>query len=646
MPAEKMCMRFFRSPLVLLANCFVTTLMAQPKPDVEWRSYANDAGGSHYSAVADIDRQNVSKLQVAWTYHTHALEPVTDLNHKAAFEATAVMVEGTLVTVTPFNKVIALDPATGTERWSYDPKIDRDPEYSEVTSRGVAVWRGGKGRTKCGTRVFIGTIDARLIALVGRTGQLCPDFGDGGQVALAPDAKPAWPNDYEVTSPPAIVGDVVVVGSSIGDNSNVDTGRGVVRSFDVRSGKLRWSFDPLLPKGEGWRAGAANAWAVIAADPARGLVFVPTSSPSPDYFGGFRPGDDRYANSVVAIEAATGKVRWHFQVVHHDLWDYDIASQPVLVDVPRAGGNIAAVVVTTKMGHLFVLDRMTGKPIFPVEERPVPKSDIPGDEAWPTQPFPTNPPLVPTRITPDDAWGATAEDRDWCRQRIASLRYEGIFTPPTVGGTLVYPGNIGGVAWGGASYDPKRGLLMVGTNRFPFLVRLIPRAAYDEERTKGRDNRLSGEFSAQRGTPFGMYREPLASPHHLPCIAPPFGMLVAVDLRDGSHRWEIPVGEVTLPSGAMGNPEPLKITGLPMLGGSLTTAGGLVFIAGTMKDDTLRAFDVESGKLVWSSHLPAGAQSTPMTYRYHGKQYIVISAGGHGKADTTMGDSVVAYALP
>lgn len=589
--------------------------------DIEWPAFANDAGGTHYSSAADITRENVARLQPAWTYHTHALEPVTDLNRKAAFEATPVMVGGTLYVITPFNKLIALDAATGAERWTYDPRVDRSYSYSEVTSRGVSVWRGGGE-----TRIFLGTLDGRLIAVDGKTGQR------RFEVDLKRNAGTFYAPDYAVTSPPAVVGDLVVVGSSIGDNSNVDTGSGVVRAFDVCTGQLRWAFDPLLPMSDGSRAGAANAWAPIAADVARGLVFIPTSSPSPDYFGGLRPGDDRYANSVVAIAAKSGKVMWHFQAVHHDLWDYDVASQPTLVDFK----GTPAIAITTKMGHVFILDRRTGKPLLPVEERAVPKSDIAGEVASPTQPFPLNPALGQE---PVEAWGVTAEDKEWCGKRLASLRYEGVFTPPSIGGTLVYPSNVGGVNWSGSSYDPVRGLLIAPVNRLPVAMRLIPRAGYDSELSKGEDNRMKGEFARQRGTPFGMYRETFLSPHDLPCIAPPWGVLAAIDVRDGSKRWQVPLGKIKLPSGA-------TIEGLPAFGGALVTAGGLVFIAGTLRDDTLYAHDVETGRVLWSTPLPAGGQAAPMTYRLGGKQYVVISAGGHAKAGTTMGDAVVAYALP
>ena len=604
---------------LLLVSLLGSRLFAQT--NVEWPAYGNDPGGSHYSKLADITRANVATLQTAWTYHTGALQPVTDLNRKAAFEATAVMSDGTLYVATPFDKVIALDPATGKEKWTFDPEVDRSFSYSEVTSRGVAVWRWGNE-----SRVFIGTIDARLIAIDGKTGKVRWDFD------LRRDAEAMWGPDYEVTSPPAIIGDTVVVGSSIGDNGFVDTGRGVVRAFDVRTGKVRWTFDPLLRLPNGSKAGAANAWAPMSADVARGLVFIPTSSPSPDYFGGRRPGDDRYANSIVAINAKSGKVVWHFQVVHHDLWDFDIASQPTLIDVKGK----PAIAVTTKMGHLFILDRRTGKPLIPVEERAVPKSDVAGEFASATQPFPTNPPLASTMPT---AWGATPEDLESCRQQIAKLRFEGTFTPPSIQGTLVFPSNVGGVNWGGAAYEPSRGLLVAGVNRVPMAVRLIPRDKLEEELRTADNNRMTGEFARQRGTPFAIYREPLRAPSKLLCIAPPWGLLVAVNTADGSIRWSVPLGKMTTPGG-------VTIDGLPQFGGPLVTGGGLVFISAALFDDTLRAFDIDTGKILWEQHLPAGAQSTPMTYRYRGKQYVVICAGGHGKNGTTMGDSVIAYALP
>ena len=379
----------------------------------------------------------------------------------------------------------------------------------------------------------------------------------------------------------------------------------------------------------------------MSVDAERGLVFVPTSSPSPDFYGGERLGANRYANSVVALRAATGEVVWDFQVVRHDLWDYDVPAQPTLVDVFRQGVRMPAVVVATKMGHLFVLHRSTGVPIFPVEERAVPRSTVPGEKASPTQPFPVRPrPLVPSRLTPDDAWGITPAEREACRARLAPLRSEGIFTPPSLEGTVVFPGFVGGTNWGGVSHDPRRGLVIVPTNRLSFVVRLIPREHMQAERAAGRGGR--GEFGAQRGTPYGMFREPLLSPRGLPCNPPPWGTLAAVELGSGDVRWEVPLG-IWPELSAM--PE-APAWGSLNLGGALTTAGGLVFIAAA-RDPALRAFDSDTGRVLWSGPLPATAQATPMTYRTaSGRQFIVIAAGGHSGMRTQLGDYVVAFALP
>jgi quinoprotein glucose dehydrogenase len=607
--------------MLLLCVAFSAALAADPG----WTAYGHDAGGTRYSSLKQIDRTNIATLGPAWTYHTGALDLPGEANKKAAFEATPILIEGTLYLPTPFNAVIALDPATGREKWKFDPKLNHQQDYSEVTSRGVASWKGARGQSL----IFEGTIDGRLLALDGATGKLA------WQVDLTKDVNLRDRGNYQVTSAPTVAGDLVITGSSIGDNRAVELERGVVRAFDVHTGKLRWTWDPIpWANKQTPRTGAANAWGTISADPARDLVFIPTSSASPDYFGGMRPGDNRHANSVVALKASTGELVWAYQVVHHDLWDYDIASQPVLIDY----AGRPAVAVTTKMGLLFVLDRLTGKPLHTVEERAVPKSDIPGEDAAPTQPIPAWSAMVPQRLTADDVWGATPADRDACRQRLSNLRNDGLYTPPTLQGTLAFPGNVGGVNWGSAAWDPEHNLLFTDTNRLAAIIRLIPRdelRAAIEQAKGAKENRFSGEFARQTGTPFAMYRDWLASPSGLPCNAPPWGALVAFDLKTGNVRWESPVGEV-----APGVPG-----GSPNLGGPMATAGGLVFTAAGM-DTALRAFDAETGKELWKATLPASAQATPMTYEIGGRQYVVICAGGHGKLGTKMGDSVVAFRLP
>ncbi|HKE04672.1 MAG TPA: pyrroloquinoline quinone-dependent dehydrogenase, partial [Blastocatellia bacterium] len=467
------------------------------KQQSDWPAYGRDAGGSRYSPLAQINRGNVGQLKIAWTYRTGAMDVKAASAKRAAFEATPILVDGSLYLTTPFNRVIALDPATGAERWTYDPQVKLDQSYSEVTSRGVSAWPALTDKRKLARRIFAGTIDARLIALDAATGKPCADFGENGQVDLTRDVRLVDRGSYQVTSPPAVIGDSIVVGSSIGDNRGVELERGVVRAYDARAGKLLWSWDPIPknandPARKTWagesadRTGAANAWSIISADAEMGLVFVPTSSPSPDFYGGERKGDNRYANSVVALRAATGAVVWSFQVVHHDLWDYDVASQPMLISLKRNGRDVPAVAVGTKMGMIFILDRRNGKPIFPVEERPTPQTTVPGEQTSATQPFPTLPrPLVPHRLKAEDAWGLTDKDRDACREKIASLRSEGIYTPPSLEGTIAIPGNVGGMNWSGMSFDPVRQLLITNTNNLPFLIKLIPRAEFNAMRETG-----------------------------------------------------------------------------------------------------------------------------------------------------------------
>lgn len=626
-----------------------------PPADAEWRAYGGDARGQRYSPLAQVHRGNVAQLRVAWTAHTGDLShPKGDQGNVAGcgrchtgdskFEATPLAVRGTLFLSTPLNRVLALDPETGRQRWRFDPRLALDISRNEgYVSRGVSYWEDRRAPAgACARRIFMATVDARLFALDAATGDRCRSFGDSGVVRLDQGVGRVQVGQYGVTSPPAVVGDVVVVGSAIGDNRRVDLERGTVRAFDARTGRMRWAFDPI-PRHPGdpayreWspaaatRTGAANAWAPLSADTARGLVFIPTGSAAPDFYGGERPGDNRYANSVVALEAATGRMRWHFQVVHHDLWDYDVASQPTLVDIDRGGRRVPAIVVATKMGYIFILDRTTGKPLFPVEERAVPASTVPGERAWPTQPYPLTAGLRlnPARLTEDDLWGPTPADRAACLAQFRTMRHGEMFTPPSLEGTLSYPGYPGAVNWGGVTVDPVRQLLVVNTMRLAAWVKLVPRAPGDS----------SGN---QVGTPYRMERAVWAGPSGLPCQKGAWGMLTAIDLRTGDVRWERPIGGP--PPGRMAPPAASE-WGSPNFGGSLATAGGIVFIAAGM-DERLRAIDIESGRDLWSAPLPAGGQATPMTYTVRGKQYVVIAAGGHGSLGTTLGDQVLAFSLP
>jgi quinoprotein glucose dehydrogenase len=622
--------------LAMVMLCLVRGVPAQSASDTGWPNYGNDAGGGRYSPARQIDRSNVAQLQLAWTYRTGANQQETALIHKAAFEATPILIEDKLFLSTPYNHVIALNPQSGVKLWEYDAHVDLGKDYSEVSSRGVSAWVDphAKRGQACRLRIFMGTLDGRLVALDGETGKPCLDFAQMGEVNLADDAATAteWIGGYQVTSAPAISKDLVITGSSIADNWKVDTGRGIVRAFDARTGQLRWTWNPTpwADKTEP-RTGAGNAWSTLSVDPKEDLVFIPTGSSAPDYYGGLRKGDDKWANSVVALRASTGKFVWGFQVVHHDLWDYDVASQPTLFTWQD---GTPAIVINTKMGHVFVLNRLTGASLLPVEERPVPQSDIPGEQSSPTQPFSTIS-LVPERISPSDAWGISAEDVARCRELMQASRWDGMFTPPSLQGTLVFPGNVGGVNWGSAAYDPAHHVMVANTNRLIAWVKLIPRDQFGDEHKKDQHNRIYGEFGEQKGAPYGLYRTFLLSPAKLPCNKPPWGTTEAVDLFTGKQVWDVPLGTMI----------PGQQTGSINLGGPMITGGGLVFTAAGM-DLFLHAFDLESGKELWKYQLPAGGHATPMTYTRKGKQYVVIAAGGHGKLGTKQGDYVLAFALP
>jgi len=609
-----------------------------------WESHGRDPGGTRLAPDAQITPQNVSRLEPAWTYRHGDLGEGFRGKGKAAFEATPILLDGRLYFSTPFNRIVAVDAAKGTEVWRFDAKPKPDLRYSEITSRGVSAWRDPGASGSCALRIFTGTIDGRLIALDGATGIPCSDFGRDGQIDLTEGVRIRAPGEYQTTSPPAIWGDLVIVGSSIGDNRAVDLEFGIVRAYDARSGQLRWSFDPIPRKepeatGLGWspaareKTGAGNVWSIMAVDPARSLVFLPTSSPSPDFYGGERPGDNAHANSLVALDARTGAVVWARQLVHHDIWDYDMPAQPVLAEILRDGRKLPAVIQATKMGLLFTFHRETGEPLFAIEERPVPKSDVPGELASPTQPFPVAPPpLVSHRpLKPEDAFGLTFWDAGKCRERIAAARSEGLYTPPSLKGTIMWPSYAGGSNWGGIAFDGGRQLVFANVSNIAAVVRLIPRAEVSRD--------LPG-FTAQAGTPYALSREILLSPIGMPCSPPPWGTLAAVDMAAGTIKWQVPLGTTRDVA-----PWPWFELGMPNMGGPIATAAGLVFIAAAT-DNYLRAFDAETGKELWKGRLPAGGQATPMTYTAGGRQYVVIAAGGHGGIGTTLGDYVVAFALP
>src|SRR5437867_8142170 len=629
--------------------------------EVAWPANGRDLEGTRYLPASQITRANVSSLRVAWTYRTGEADPSFATRKPTAFEATPIVVDGTMYVGTPLGRVIALDPATGRERWVFDPKITRDMLYGDFASRGVSTWldESAPVGAACRRRIFVATAQSQLFALDGRDGRPCAGFGGNGMVDLKAGLRipPFEPGAYSMTSPPVVVNGLVITGSSVADNSRPNPASGEVRGYDARTGKLKWTWDPIPqnPKdpayGE-WRgamaqkSGAANAWSVLAADAERDLVFIPTGSAAPDYYGVLRLGNNRYANSIVALRASTGKLVWAFQTVHHDLWDYDNASPPALVTLTHDGPSVPAVLQATKTGMLFVLNRETGKPIFPVEERPVPASDIPGEEASRSQPFTAvTPPLSPLRFSADSTWGTSDADRAACHAAIDGLRNEGIFTPPSVRGTFVMPSNIGGAHWGGVAVDPVRQIAVVPVNRVAAVVQLIPREQFNHEQAMAEDRRLGHdyEYNGMRGTPYVMRRRILLNPGGLPCTPPPFGTLVAIDLKTGGRLWDVPLGS---PARLVSPEQAAKIPaewGSPSLGGPIVTAGGVVFIGGAL-GGWLQAYGIETGRELWHGPLPESGKATPMTYRLaSGEQLVVIAVGGGGAWGA--GDYVVAFRL-
>jgi quinoprotein glucose dehydrogenase len=640
----------------------ITTDLIPVSADAEWPSYGRTPYGDRHSPLRQITPQNVSTLEVAWRFHTGEGAPEFKTRAPTAMEVTPLVFRGSMYLSTPIGRVFAVDPINGSRRWVYDPQIDRNIHFGDFANRGVALWldsTAGAG-SRCSIRIYIATIDTRLIALDAATGAPCTDFGQQGMVQLRNGLRnaPANAGEYEETSPPTVVGGVVVVGSAVADNNRIDAASGEVRGFDARTGALRWTFHPVpqdstIPAWRTWvgpnahRTGAANAWTIFAADPARNLVFVPTGSPSVDYFGGERKGDNEFANSIVAINAGTGAVLWHFQTVRHDLWDYDNASPPVLVTLRVNGHAVPALLLATKSGQLFALNRETGESLFPISRGNVPASDVPGEEAATTQILSSGlPSLSPQRLSLDEVWGPTPEERAACRQRFQELRNDGTFTPPSIRGSVIIPSNVGGAQWGGFAFDPTNDVVVVPTNRIAAVITLIPRATYEARQGKETvGERLGTEYAMMRGTPFVLKRELFFGPSSAPCTPPPFGSLTALSLRTRQILWSVPLGtsEGLDRIGIRGIPP--DIPGAINLGGPISTASGLVFI-GAALDRYFRAFDAANGRELWKFALPAGGKATPMTYLgSDGRQYVVIAAGGDGKA-WGWSDEVVAFALP
>jgi len=671
----------FVAAVLLAAGLFAATrdpgpgdgaAFALARTGTDWPTFAGDLGGTRYSATAQITPANVASLEPLWTYRTGDLPGPHDRMTGWTFEATPLKVGNRLFLCTAHSQVHAVDADTGKRLWAYDPK----PALEWVplrACRAVGYYKAaaipGKPAAPCDERILAPMVDGRLIALDAGTGKPCPDFGDKGIIDLRAGLGMVRPGYYHSTSGPLVVGDRFVIGANVMDGAEVGEPSGVIRAFDARTGKLDWAWDmgaedAAEAKGaaEPYTRGTPNAWGPLTADPAMGLVYVPLGNPSPDFFGGKRSAAmERYGSALVALDVATGKLRWSFQTTHHDIWDQDIPAQPSLIDLPVGGATVPALVQPTKRGELFVLDRRTGKPLAAVEERPVPQGAVPGDFTAPTQPYSIGmPSLLPARFTEANTWGITPLDQLWCRLQFRQLRYEGPMTPPSVRGSLSYPGSAGIVSWGGVSIDPGRAMLVVNSVHTPFVTRLIPRAEADRRGmstapnsgdggSKGSsETRRSGAEAAmpQVGTPYAAQATPFLSPLGIPCMNPPWGRITGIDLKTRKIAWQRPFGTSrdTGPLGSrVGLPLPI---GVPSVGAPVTLRSGVTFIAAS-QDRYLRAIDTRTGAELWRGRLPAGGQATPMTFLSGrtGRQVVVVAAGGHAGLNTQPGDYLMAFAL-
>ncbi|MCC6589036.1 MAG: pyrroloquinoline quinone-dependent dehydrogenase [Bryobacterales bacterium] len=601
----------------------------------EWAYYGGDSGGMKYSPLRQITPTNVTRLKVAWTFKTGEMSDGKTLPTRSAFEATPLVDDGVMYLTTPFNRLIALDPDTGKQKWAFDPKLDQTRIYNLYISRGPAIWRDGAAKK----RIFYGTLDARLFSIDAATGEPDPTFGSGGSINLREGVADKFPRaGYGMTSPPAIYKNLVICGALAADGEPRGPS-GDIRAFDAKTGKLVWRFHVVPHEGEfgndTWEAnawqdrGGINAWSIPSIDQQRGIVYLPLTSPATDMYGGDRKGANLFGDSLVALDATSGKRLWHFQTIHHDIWDYDLPAQPNLVTVLRDGKKVPAVTQLTKTGWVYLFDRVTGKPLFPIEERPVPASEVPGEQAHATQPFPLKPPPVTRQsFHPNELTNVTPESRAYCAKLIEGAVFGNLYTPIGLKPTVLFPSTNGGVNWGGASFDPETMTLYVNSMDIGFVTRM----------TKRPEGSLIPYRTAGLGSPNSRFWDQKLNP----CQQPPWGHLTAIDMNTGDFKWRSVLGVVDELI-AKGIPP----TGTSNIGGSMVTAGGLVFIGAT-NDRRFRAFDKKTGKELWTVLLPASAHANPMTFqsRKTKKQYVVIAAGGGNKYNDTYSDELIAYALP